>query len=48
MKTNFSNSVFDQLALFLIELNGGMLELRCLGYSEARPRWNANDTTRRV
>jgi len=48
MKTDFSNSLFDQFALFLIELNGRMLELRCLGFSEARARRNLNDATDRV
>jgi len=42
MKTDLSNSVFDNLPLTLIELNGKMLELFSLRRNEARSWWDAD------
>jgi hypothetical protein len=45
MKTDLSNSVFDNLPLTLIELNGKMLELFSLRRNEARS-WRDADGPR--
>jgi hypothetical protein len=42
MKADVSNSVFDNLPLTLIELNGKMLELFSLRPNQARP-WRNGD-----